>query len=92
MTRTKTKLVPSLLRWLVLVTVGVQWSSTTLAQRDAFVTIREQMVTDHLAGEGIKNEAGLKSMRQVPRHLFVPPAPPAARRVQCPAGKSCGRG
>jgi len=37
-----------------------------------YQTEREQMVEDGIAALGIKNEAVLEAMRQVPRHRFVP--------------------
>ncbi|HEY3176897.1 MAG TPA: protein-L-isoaspartate(D-aspartate) O-methyltransferase [Candidatus Polarisedimenticolia bacterium] len=36
--------------------------------------MREEMVRSQIASQGIKDEAVLKAMREVPRHLFVPDA------------------
>jgi protein-L-isoaspartate(D-aspartate) O-methyltransferase len=51
-------------------TAGQQESS----QRDAFPIARERMVMEHLAGRDIDDARVLRAMRDVPRHLFVPPA------------------
>lgn len=40
--------------------------------RDRFAAAREKMVETALVKEGIRNPRVLDSMRQVPRHLFVP--------------------
>ncbi len=40
---------------------------------DRFEAARRQLVEEHLIPEGIDNERVLKSMRSVPRHLFVRP-------------------
>ncbi|MGE5191268.1 MAG: protein-L-isoaspartate(D-aspartate) O-methyltransferase, partial [Deltaproteobacteria bacterium] len=42
--------------------------------RDRFSEARNRMVDEYLVKEGIKNPAVIKSMRTVPRHLFVAPA------------------
>lgn len=34
---------------------------------------KERMLTEHLAGRGIRNPAVLKAMREVPREAFLPP-------------------
>jgi protein-L-isoaspartate(D-aspartate) O-methyltransferase len=39
---------------------------------DAYESIRNRMVDDQIAGRGISDQATLKAMRKVPRHLFVP--------------------
>lgn len=39
--------------------------------RDPFAEMRNRMVDEEIAGEGIKNPAVLRAMRTVPRHKFV---------------------
>jgi protein-L-isoaspartate(D-aspartate) O-methyltransferase len=39
-----------------------------------FAVLRQRMVDDQLAGRGIRDPRVLQAMREVPRHLFVPPA------------------
>ncbi len=41
---------------------------------DSFVAAREAMVNQQIRARGIKDPAVLAAMRDVPRHLFVPPA------------------
>lgn len=59
----------------VAVAVGVLLATATEESRsqprDKFTESRLKMVQDELVREGIKNEAVLRSMREVPRHLFV---------------------
>jgi protein-L-isoaspartate(D-aspartate) O-methyltransferase len=38
---------------------------------DRYAALRLKMVAEQIAREGIRNEAVLKAMREVPRHLFV---------------------
>lgn len=40
---------------------------------DAYRKLRYKMVEEQIEREGIRNEAVLKAMREVPRHLFVSP-------------------
>jgi protein-L-isoaspartate(D-aspartate) O-methyltransferase len=42
-------------------------------QHDAYEKPRLKMVEEYIEKEGITNDAVLTAMRQVPRHLFVPP-------------------
>jgi protein-L-isoaspartate(D-aspartate) O-methyltransferase len=50
------------------------WSSSTLGQgRDRYAEARLKMVEEELVREGIRNQDVLRSMRTVPRHLFVTP-------------------
>jgi protein-L-isoaspartate(D-aspartate) O-methyltransferase len=50
------------------------WSGDAGAQdRDGYYKLRMKMVEEQIVREGIKNEAVLKAMREVPRHLFVDP-------------------
>jgi protein-L-isoaspartate(D-aspartate) O-methyltransferase len=44
------------------------------AARDAYPIARERMVNEHLAGRDIDDARVLRAMRDVPRHLFVPPS------------------
>ncbi len=41
--------------------------------QDRFTAARERMVTEQLVARDVKHAAVLKAMREVPRHLFVPP-------------------
>jgi len=41
-------------------------------QKDRFEIARERMVTVQIVDRGVKDQAVLKAMRKVPRHLFVP--------------------
>jgi protein-L-isoaspartate(D-aspartate) O-methyltransferase len=46
-----------------------------LARDDGdFGRLRQAMVTDQLQARGIRDPLTLKAMREVPRHMFVPPA------------------
>jgi hypothetical protein len=56
--------------------LAVAWSCSTgtpaAAQpRDRYTDARNRMVDDYIVKEGVKNAAVIKSMRTVPRHLFV---------------------
>jgi protein-L-isoaspartate(D-aspartate) O-methyltransferase len=42
------------------------------ADEPAFAKLRMEMVEDQIAGRGVRNEAVLAAMRNVPRHEFVP--------------------
>lgn len=44
------------------------------ADRVDFAMLRGRMVHDQLTGRGLRDERVLQAMRDVPRHLFVPPA------------------
>jgi protein-L-isoaspartate(D-aspartate) O-methyltransferase len=47
----------------------------SLARDDGnFGRLRERMVTEQIEARGIRDPLTLKAMREVPRHLFVPPA------------------
>jgi len=48
------------------------FSILSTASNDDFQHLREHMVMEQIVARGIKNEAVLKALRQVPRHLFVP--------------------
>ncbi len=41
--------------------------------QDRFAAARERMVTEQLVARDVKHAAVLKAMREVPRHVFVPP-------------------
>ena len=43
------------------------------SQQDSFVTARTAMVNEQIAGRGVRDARVLAAMRDVPRHLFVPP-------------------
>jgi protein-L-isoaspartate(D-aspartate) O-methyltransferase len=45
---------------------------STVTSSDPWYAEREAMVTEQLAGRGIRNPAVLAAMRRVPRHEFVP--------------------
>eukprot|EP01039_Chlorochromonas_danica_P000962 gene962-1044_t len=49
-------------------------SSSSSHQHDVFTQRRLNMVTHQIQARGITDESVLKAMREVPRHLFVPPA------------------
>ena len=49
-------------------------SSTAFCQKDKYESERQKMVDDQIAARGISDQATLKAMRKVPRHLFVPPS------------------
>lgn len=42
-------------------------------KQDSFTHLRSQMVEYQIARRGVADECVLQAMRQVPRHLFVPP-------------------
>src|SRR5512141_2053348 len=44
------------------------------ADRLDLAALRARMVDDQLVGRGLRDERVLQAMREVPRHLFVPPA------------------
>jgi protein-L-isoaspartate(D-aspartate) O-methyltransferase len=46
--------------------------SSVINQADRFAVARNTMVRVQIADRGVKDEAVLKAMRKVPRHLFVP--------------------
>ena len=49
------------------------WAPALAQPRDRYADDRNRMVDEFLVREGIKNEAVLRVMRSVPRHLFCPP-------------------
>lgn len=58
-----------------LVTVGaVVCGAALVAAADPFVPLRERMVRDDLAAAGVTDPRVLQSMRNTPRHEFVPAA------------------
>lgn len=58
----------------ILCALCVGLAGPALAQsRHDMTAERQQMVTDHIASEGVTNDGVLQSMRTVPRHLFVRP-------------------
>lgn len=48
-------------------------SNSAQAQRNQYDLLRNRMVEEHIASEGVTNPRVLESMRTVPRHLFVLP-------------------
>jgi protein-L-isoaspartate(D-aspartate) O-methyltransferase len=58
--------------WLVALTV-VSCGSTPEDEAASCAREREEMVTRQIAARGVEDPATLEAMRQVPRHLFVPP-------------------
>jgi protein-L-isoaspartate(D-aspartate) O-methyltransferase len=46
--------------------------NSILNQRDSFKEARDRMVRIQIIDRGVKDQAVLKAMRKVPRHLFVP--------------------
>lgn len=42
--------------------------------QDSFTTERGRMVTEQIAARGVRDPRVLQALRDVPRHLFVPPA------------------
>jgi protein-L-isoaspartate(D-aspartate) O-methyltransferase len=61
-----------LLAWLA--AAGHDASPDGGSGQDAFAAARERMVSEQIAERGVRNPSVLAAMRQVPRHLFVPPA------------------
>lgn len=49
-------------------------SKSDLREARAYAQLRELMVQRHVAGRGVTDPGVLRAMREVPRHLFVPPA------------------
>jgi len=48
-------------------------SGTVFCQAgDQYESVRNRMVNDQISGRGISDQATLRAMRKVPRHLFVP--------------------
>jgi len=59
----------------VLVVAVLLFASSGRGEReDALLARRLAMVADQIAAEGISDKRVLAAMREVPRHLFVPPA------------------
>lgn len=55
--------------------MGLLSGEVAFAQpRDPYLAARQQMVSEYIEREGVKNPRVLGSMRQVPRHEFVLPA------------------
>jgi len=47
-------------------------SGTAFCQKDKYESERQRMVDNQIAARGISDQATLRAMRKVPRHLFVP--------------------
>lgn len=43
-----------------------------LAPPEGFEAQRQRMVEEHIASRGVRDQAVLRAMREIPRHLFVP--------------------
>lgn len=70
--REATRIVRRVCRTLLFALVGTFLGTTADSQQpDKYRDARLNMVERELVREGIKNQAVLESMRQVPRHLFV---------------------
>jgi protein-L-isoaspartate(D-aspartate) O-methyltransferase len=54
------------------VLLGLTLAEAPAQPRDRFEDVRNRMVDEFLVREGIKNQAVIRAMRTVPRHLFVP--------------------
>jgi len=59
---------------ILVVILIVLCGSLFFQEKDRFAQARSKMVQDQIAARGISDQATLKAMRKVPRHLFVPPA------------------
>lgn len=62
----------SLRLYFMLLALGSTASSLPAQPRDAMREAREKMVSEYIEREGISNARVLQSMRQVPRHEFMP--------------------
>jgi len=66
-------------RWLIisapvaLLVLGMSTAGGLAQEQDPYQKLRLKMVEEFIEKEGVTNEAVLNSMRQVPRHRFVPP-------------------
>ena len=49
------------------------WTARAAESAQDFERLREAMVRDQIAARGVKDERVLRVMRELPRHLFVPP-------------------
>src|SRR5262245_56852711 len=56
--------------------------------QDSFAAARARMVQDQIVARGVRDPRVLAAMREVPRHLFMPPdqQPMAYEDVPCPIG------
>jgi len=62
--------------WGVLVTIPIVSCDATQSpsvKQDAFATARARMVDEQIAARDVRDSRVLAAMREVPRHLFVPP-------------------
>ncbi|MFZ2286285.1 MAG: protein-L-isoaspartate(D-aspartate) O-methyltransferase [Bacteroidales bacterium] len=55
----------------ILITLG---SSLLCQEKEKYAEARNQMVDSQIAARGISHQATLRAMREVPRHIFVPPS------------------
>ena len=49
------------------------WIAAASDPEEEFRKLREAMVRDQIAARGVKDDRVLQVMRELPRHLFVPP-------------------
>ena len=54
------------------------FSTLFIFYQDGFTRLRHQMVDEQIASRGVHDPTVLKSMKKVPRHLFVPASYQAA--------------
>ncbi|MBI4442855.1 MAG: protein-L-isoaspartate(D-aspartate) O-methyltransferase [Acidobacteria bacterium] len=52
----------------------LSWSGSITASQPDEARLREKMVREQIIERGVRNQRVLQAMRDVPRHLFVPPA------------------
>lgn len=57
-----------MMKLFVLILVFMQFAS----QHDDYLQARKRMVKEQIVARGVKNQAVLKAMETIPRHLFVP--------------------
>jgi protein-L-isoaspartate(D-aspartate) O-methyltransferase len=67
-----------LLAGLTLVVLGALAGAGMAQWRESYEGLRLKMVDEQIVQEGIRSEAVLQAMREVPRHLFVSPGSRAA--------------
>jgi protein-L-isoaspartate(D-aspartate) O-methyltransferase len=82
-----------LLPWLVALSAVVAFGASidadqaaraTAQDADRYARLRHAMVDQQIAGRDVRDAAVLDAMRQVPRHLFVPPDLAASAYVDSP--------
>jgi len=58
---------------LIILLMLLSWT-LVCQNKDQYESAREQMVRSQIVARGINDQATLRAMRKVPRHLFVPPS------------------